>query len=143
MGIVFRLPACGTKTLHLQMVSLDMITVFPGQLLFQAMEEQVLELQDFPAAQTPQMVVVRVAVDVLVMPVAVAEIHLPNQPAVNEQGQSPVDGGLGDLDPFLFELQIKAVHVEVAVNLKDLLENALPLWSAAQFPVADIILKYL
>jgi len=124
-------------------VPLDPVAVFPGQLLFQAMEEQVFKLLDLPAAQAPQVIVVGVAVNVLVMPVAFAKVHLPDQAAVNEQGESPVDGGLRDLDPFLLEPEIEAVHVEVAVNLEDLLENPLSLRSAAQFAVADIILKYL
>jgi hypothetical protein len=88
-------------------------------------------------------VVVGVAVDVLVMPVALAEVHLPDQAAVNEQGQSPVNGGLGNLDAFLPELEIEAVHVEMPVDLENLLENPLPLGCAPQFPTANIILKYL
>jgi hypothetical protein len=84
-----------------------------------------------------------VAVDMLVMPVALAEVHFPDQAAVNEQGQSPVNGGLGNLDPLLPELQIEAVHVEMPVDFEDLLENPLPLGSAPQFPAANIILKYL
>jgi hypothetical protein len=43
------LPARGTKTLYLQVVALDTIAVFLGQLLFQAMEEQIFKFLDFSA----------------------------------------------------------------------------------------------
>jgi len=107
------------------------------------LQGRVFELQDLPAAQAAQVIVVGVAVNMLVMPVALAEVHLPDQAAIDEQGQGPVNGGLGDLDPLLPELQIKAVHVEMPVNFEDLPENPFPLRRAAQLPAADIILKYL
>ena len=89
------------------------------------------------------MVVFVVAVNMLVMPVAVAEIHFPDQAAVDKQRQGPVDGGLGDLGALALEQQIKLIHVKVAMHREDFPENLLALRRAPQAPLADIILKNL
>jgi hypothetical protein len=122
-------------------MSLDPIIIGPGQVLLQELQKGLLKLHHLAAAQAPEMGMLRMAVDMLVMPVAVGEIHFPDEAAFPKQGQDPVNGGPGDLDPFLPELQVELVHIEVAVNLKDLLEHPLPLRGAPESPPADKFLK--
>ena len=83
--------------MHLQLVAFNAIAVFPGQVRFQKSQARLHELQYLAAPQTPEVTVLGVPVNVLIVPMAVAEIHLPDQTAVNEQRQGAVDGGLGHL----------------------------------------------
>jgi hypothetical protein len=89
------------------------------------------------------MAVVTMAVNVFIMPMPVAEIHFPDEAAVDEQGNSPVDGGLGNLGALLLQLQVEAVHVKVLMNLKNFLEDQLPLRRPPQPPLANIIMENL
>jgi hypothetical protein len=136
-------PAGGAVAVHLQLVAFDVIMVDSGQLLLQQIQGRFLELLDLAAAQAEEMVVVGVAVDMLVVPVAVAEIDFPDEAAIDQQRQGPIDGGLGDLGALAFELQIKLIYVKVAVDREDLPENLLALRGAPQPPSSNIILKYL
>ena len=122
-------------------MAFDLIVVFAGQLFLQELQSRLLEFLDFPATQAAEMIMVGVAVNMLVMPVAVAEIHFPDQAAIDEERQSPVDGGLGDLGALALELQIEPVYIKVAVNLEDFPENFLALRRAPQSPLAKIILE--
>jgi hypothetical protein len=87
--------------------------------------------------------VVGVAVNVLIMPVAVAEIHLPDQAAVNEQRQGAVNGGLGYLGSLVPELQVEFVHIEMPVDCKNLSEYLFPFRGAPETALAEIIPEYL
>lgn len=135
------MPASGAVAVHLQLVALDLIMVSLGQLLLQVLQGRFLKLLDLAATQAAQMIMQGLAVNVLVMPVAVAKIDFPDEAAIHEQGQRPVDGGLGDLGALALKQQIEFVHVKVAVPGKDLAENLFALGSAPQPPPADIILK--
>jgi len=81
---LIRFPASGAIAVHLQLVAFDAIAVFPGQVFLQPPEVGHLELQDLAATQAPEVAVVGVAVDVLIVPVAVAEVHFPHQAAIDE-----------------------------------------------------------
>jgi hypothetical protein len=135
--------AGGAKPVHLQLVALDPIMVFSGQQFFQAIQARFLELQNLPAAQAPEVAVLGVAVDGLVVPVAIGKVHLPDQAAIDEQGDGPVDGGPGDLDPPMAESEVEFVHIEVGPNLENFLEDPLSLRCAPQSPLADVFLENL
>jgi hypothetical protein len=87
------------------------------------------------------MIVITVAINVLIVPMAVTVIHFPDQAAVQEQAQGPVDGGFGYFDTFAPETQVELIHVKMLVDCKDFLEDDLPLRRAPETPSADIILK--
>jgi hypothetical protein len=84
-----------------------------------------------------------VAINMLVVPVAFKKIHLPDEAAIHEEGQGPVNRGLGDLGAFALEQQIKLIHIKMAVPGEDLPQNLLALRGAPQPPLLDIFLKYL
>jgi hypothetical protein len=84
-----------------------------------------------------------VAVNVFIVPVSVAEVHLPDQAAVDEQRQDAINGGLGDLGALVPEAQVEFVHVKVPMNLKNLAQYFFPLRGAAQAPLANIFPEYL
>ena len=84
-----------------------------------------------------------VAIDVLIVEMAVLEIDLFNQSTVDEEGDGPVQGGLGDCFSFIPQTQIEVVHVEVIVDGKDLINDRLPLRGIAQPLFPDIFPKLL
>ena len=84
-----------------------------------------------------------VAVNMLVVPMAIGEIHLPDKTAIHEEGQGPVNGGLGDLGAIALEQQIQLIHIKMAVPGKNFPQNLLALRGAPQPPLPDILLKYL
>ena len=63
----------------------------------------ICKLNDPAAAQTSEVAMMRVAIDLLIVKVAVLEIDLLDQSAVDEKGDGPIEGGLGD--PFLLVSQ--------------------------------------
>jgi hypothetical protein len=129
--------------MHLQLVAFNTIAVFPGQVFLQKLQPRLLELQDLAAPHAPQVAVVGVPVNVLIVPVAVVEIHLPDQTAVNEQRQGAVNGGLGYLRAFVPEPPVEFLHIEMSVNLKNLSEYLFPFRGAPQMASAEIFPEHL
>ena len=83
------------------------------------------------------------AVNMLVVPVPLGEIHLPDEAAIQKEGQGAVNGGLGDLGALALEQQIKLIHIKMAVPGENFPQNLLALRGAPQPPLPDIFLKYL
>jgi hypothetical protein len=74
-----------------------------------------------------------------IVPMAVTKIYFPDQAAVDKQGQGPVNGGLGNLDPLLAQPEIKFIHIKMLMIFKDLPENHLPLRGSPETPLSDIL----
>jgi hypothetical protein len=67
-------------------MAFDLVAVFLAQPLLQELQPRLFELLNLSATQAAKMAVVGMAVNMLVMPVAVAEIHFPDETAFDEQG---------------------------------------------------------
>jgi hypothetical protein len=87
----------------------------------------ICKLNDPAAADTSEVAVMFVAIDVLIVEMAVLEIDFLNQSAVDEEGDSPVEGGLGDSFLLVSQPQKEFIHVEVIVDGKDFLNDRLSL----------------
>ena len=84
-----------------------------------------------------------VAIDVLIVEVPVLEIDLLDQSAVNEEGDGPVEGGLGDSFFLVSQSQKELIHVEMIVDREDLIDNRLPFRRVAQPLFLDVFSKFL
>jgi hypothetical protein len=103
----------------------------------------ICKLNDPSAADTSEVTVMFVAIDVLIVEMAVLEIDLFNQSAVDEEGYGPVQGGLGD--PFFLvpQSQKELIHVEVIVDSEDLINDRLPFRRVAEPLFLDVFSKLL
>jgi hypothetical protein len=84
-----------------------------------------------------------VAIDVLIVEMAVLEIDLFNQSAVDEEGDGPIEGGLGDRFSFIPQTEVEFIHVEVIVDGENLINDRLTLRCIAQPLFPDIFPKFL
>ena len=106
--------------------------------LLEAFELFVLELDDLTTAQADEVVVGRVRVQVLVVNVLFAQVHLSEEPGLHEQCQGAIDGGFGDPDVFMVELKEQLVNFEVVMHAKGLLHDAAALRCQAQAFLSEI-----
>jgi hypothetical protein len=103
----------------------------------------ICKLNDPAAANTSEVTVMFVAIDVLIVEMAVLEIDFLNQSAVDEEGDGPVEGGLGDALLLVPQPQKELIHVEVIVDREDLIDNRLPFRRVSQPLFLDVFTKFL
>ncbi len=87
----FALPAV---TSYLKLVALDRKIVFLCQLFFKPYQRLFLEFDGLAAFYTPKMTMVLVAVDVLIVKVAIFKIGLLNQTGLQQIRNQAIDGWL-------------------------------------------------
>src|SRR3954453_10144363 len=80
----------------------------------------IVELDDGTAGGADEMIVMRVAADVLVVVVLLAEMDAPDEARLHQQFQRPINRGPRNLHALLFHLEEQLVGLEVVVRRKDL-----------------------
>jgi hypothetical protein len=103
----------------------------------------ICKLDDPAAADTSKVAVMFVAIDVLVVEMAVLEIDLLNQSAVDEEGDGPVQGGLGDPLLLVPQPQKEFIHIKMIVDGEDLIDNRLAFRRIPQPLFFDVFAKFL
>lgn len=103
----------------------------------------ICKLNDPAAVDTSKVAVMFVAIDALIVKVAILEIDLLNQTTVDEKGDGPVEGGLGDPLVFVSQTQEEFIDVEVIVEGKDFLNDHLPLRGVSHPLFLDVFPKFL
>jgi len=116
------------------------IVLFPDPALNRR-DSVICKLNDPSAADTSEVTVMFVAIDVLIVEMAVLEIDLLNQSAVDEEGDGPVQGGLGDPLLLVPQPQEELIHIEVIVDREDLIDNRLPFRRVAEPLFLDVFAK--
>ena len=84
-----------------------------------------------------------VAIDVLIVEMAVLEIDFLYQSAIDKKGDSSVDRGLGDPLILIPQPQKELIYVEVIMDCEDLFNNRLPFRRVAKPLFLDIFPKLL
>ena len=103
----------------------------------------ICELNDSAAADTSEVAVMFVAIDLLVMEVAVLEIDLLNQSTIDEKRDGPVEGGLGDPLFLVPQPQKELIDIEVIVDRENLIDNHLPFRCIAESLFLNVFAKFL
>ena len=76
------------------------------------------------------MIMVLMSEYMLIVGMFIIPFNLFNETTFDEKGECSVYGSLGDLGAFVPESQMQFVHIEMAMNLENLLQNLLPFRSA-------------
>jgi len=92
---------------------------------FRLLHAAVSELNDLAAAQTAQVAVVLMSVNVLVVHVSVLEKDFLHQAAFHQQGQGAVYRSPGDAQAFMTQAQNKLFHIKVVMIGKNLSQDCL------------------
>jgi hypothetical protein len=103
----------------------------------------ICKLNDSAAVDTSEVAMMFVAIDTLIVEMAVLEIDLFNQTAVNEEGDGPVEGGLGNPLLLVSQPQEEFIDVEVIVDGEDFLNDRLPLRGVSHPLFLNIFPKFL
>jgi hypothetical protein len=101
------------------------------------------EFNDPPAANTSQVAVISVTVDMFIMEVAILEIDLLDQSTFNEQRKGSVDRGLANGFVLVPQTKKKLIHIEVTVNRENGPDDRLPFRSVPQPFLLDKFPKFL
>lgn len=101
------------------------------------------KLDDPPAAYASQVAVMLVTIDMFIVEMAVLEIDLLDKAAFDEEGDGPVQGGLGDPLFLVPQPQEELIHVEVVVDSENLLDDRFPLRRVAKPLFFDVFPKFL
>lgn len=91
------------------------------------------EFDDGITIQANQMIMVLITMDSLVMGMLVPKALLANQSALDQQVQSPVDGGTRNLIALLSQRQMKAVGIEVVLGSKDRIQKCFSFTGVLEF----------
>src|SRR3954462_9851748 len=92
-----------------------------GDAILQALDLVVLELEDEAALHADQVIVV--VADDLVACLAIAELALDGEAAIDEQLEGPVDRGIADLGLALANLEEELVDRDVLMGAEELLDD--------------------
>lgn len=103
----------------------------------------ICKLNDPAAADTSEVAVMLVAIDVFVVEVAILEIDFLNQTTVNEERNGPVEGGLGDPLVLVSQTHKEFIDVEVIVDGEDFLDDRFPLRGVSHPLFLDVFPKFL
>ena len=98
----------------------------PADLVLQRLQLLVLELDDLPADNALEVVVVVVPPGVLVAGASPGTEGLPDDPALHEQREGAVDGGGGEGFPGAFQRLVQLVCVEMPLGCNDSAEDRVP-----------------
>lgn len=82
-------------------------------------------------------------IDVFIVEMPVCEIDLFYQSTVDQEGDGPIQGCLGDPLLLVPQSQKEFIHIEVIVERKDLLDDRLPFRRVAQPPFPNVSPKLL
>src|SRR5262245_29368209 len=107
-----------------------------GDALLQALDLVVLELEDQAALHADQVIVV--VADDLVARLAVAELALDGEAAVDQELERPVDRGVADLGLALAHLEEQLVDRDVLAGAKELLDDRLALRGDIEPAILDV-----
>jgi hypothetical protein len=103
----------------------------------------ICKLNDSAAADTSEVAVMFVAIDLLVMEVAVLEINLLNQSTVDKEGDCPIQGGLGDPLLLVPQPQEELIDIEVIADREDFIDNRFPFRCIAEALFLNVFAKFL
>jgi hypothetical protein len=103
----------------------------------------ICKLNNPATADTSEVAVMFVAIDVLIVKVSVLKIDLLNQSTVDEEGDGPVEGGLGNPLLLVPQPQKELIDIEVIVDREDLIDNHLPFRRVAEPLFLDVFAKLL
>jgi hypothetical protein len=104
--------------------------------LLQALDLVVLELEDEPALDADQVIVM--IADDLVARLAVAELALDREPALDQELERAIDGGLADLGMALADLREQLVDRDVVARPEELLDDRLALGGGVEPVLGDV-----
>jgi hypothetical protein len=121
----FQRPALCTVAVNFQLVPGNLKIVGLADVRFRRLHTAVPELDDLAAAQTAQVAVVLMAVNVLVVHVSVLEKDFLHQAAFHQQGQGAVYRSPGDAQAFMTQAQNKLFHIKVVMIGKNLRQDRL------------------
>lgn len=94
-------------------------TIAAAKALLHFLNGVLCEFYYFSTIYTAKMAVVLMAIYVFIMSVAGLEVCFLDEAAFEEQGDGPVDGGLGNLVILPSEPLVEFIHVEMIMNGKD------------------------
>lgn len=107
----------------------------------QVFQPGAVELNDFSAMQTDQMIVMR-NVDV-VLGITVCKLTFDGNASLNQKFQCAEDGRGVDLFPFFLKVRVQLIDSIVPVELEKLAHDELALWSQASFVQSYKLFKLL
>jgi hypothetical protein len=131
--------AVGAVAVELELVSLDGESVPGRDLGLQPLDFLVLELHDFPAAGTDQVIVVPLVRDVVVLRLG-AEMTGLGQPRFAKKIQRAVDGRQSDMRVLFGQHAVHLLGGDVLI-LKKRLENVFALTGQLELVLGEVVLE--
>src|SRR5262245_1690935 len=107
-----------------------------GDLVLQALDLVVLELEDEAALHADQVIVM--VADDLVASRAVAELALDGEPGIDQQLERAVHGGVADLGLTLAHLEQQLIDRDVVARAQELLDDRLALRGDVETAILDV-----
>src|SRR4051812_35050824 len=141
-GRVLPFPAAGIADAEdLQVVKRRREFFAGADLELALLQLRIVELDHGTAGGADEMIVMRVAADVLVVVVILAEVDAANHPGLHQQFERAVDGGPRDLEGLLLHLEEQLIGLEVVVRGEDLAHQRRTLFSELQSLGSQEVLK--
>ena len=114
-----------------------------GNLILRPLDDLTVELDQFAANCTDEMVVMLVIVMMLIASTPISEALFTRQSALAEELQRPVDGGVPNRWILLLDEMVEILGAEMALCLEKDKQNQLPLGGLLQSRPPDMLKKYL
>jgi hypothetical protein len=116
-----------TETVEFEPVSFNSEAMLACHLILELFDSAILELDDFTAGHTDQMVMMSILAARLVTGLAVTEMTLLGDAALGKQFQSSMNGGITNTREFTPQAQVQILGRQVCSGAQEFFQDKLPL----------------